>query len=140
MADASPAGWLFLQPDRLPDRWRHRARPAVYVPLLAQELDELLDGHLSGPALTSAEERLAALVADGRSVQAIARELGLAHRTIERRIAALRDRLGVRSSADLALALCARGFAMAASPTPAVGGPARGSSNVPLLTSRARGR
>lgn len=117
------AGWLFLQPEQLPDRWKQRARPAVYVPLLSQEIDELLDGHLTGPALTSMEEQLAASIAQGRSIAAIGRQLGVSHRTVERRLSALRERLGVRSSVDLGLALCARGFAVAETPTSPVGGP-----------------
>jgi DNA-binding CsgD family transcriptional regulator len=131
MTYEAAAGWLFLQPDRLPERWRDRARPAVYVPLLSQEIAELLAGRLAGPALTGPEEHLAELVARGLGVPAIARELKVSHRTVERRMAALRERVGARSSVELGQALSASGFALAATPTPGVGGSLPEAANAP---------
>lgn len=110
MPDDAAAGWLFLDPERLPDRWRDRARPAVFVPLIAQEVEDLLTGRLQGPALNATEQQLAELVARGRSVPAISRLLGVSPRTVERRLAVLRERFGVGSSVDLALELAGRGL------------------------------
>lgn len=133
------AGWLFVQADRLPERWRQRARPAMYVPLLSAEIEELFSGHLSGPALSQPEQDLAKLLAQGRSASAIARRLGVSHRTVERRLAALRDRLGTGSTAELALALARNGFSMAEGPTPGVAGSPVAGTN-PLANDAAKGR
>jgi DNA-binding NarL/FixJ family response regulator len=130
MTPDATAGWLFLQADHVPEQWRLRARAAAFVPLTAGELTELLGGVPPQPELTDDEEALARLIARGSSVSAISRQLRVSSRTVERRLALLRRRLGVGSSVDLALALAQRGFAVAAAPPGGVGGPHADAANL----------
>ena len=110
MTDEEPLGWLFLRSEVVPDRWRDRAQPALLVPLLRGETENLLSEGQVEPEILLRDEPLARLAARGRTAAAIARELGLSRRTVERRLAALRLRLGVDSTAELALVLSQRGF------------------------------
>lgn len=122
MRDSEPAAWLFLSPDAVPERWRDRTRPAVYVPLLPDEARQLLSAEAPvTPSLSPRDERVARLAAAGRTSASIARELGVSRRTVDRRLAVLRDRLGVTSSVELAVRLSARGLVSPATP-PADGG------------------
>lgn len=139
MAADTTGGWLFLSPDQLPERWKQRARPAVFVPLLAQEVSELLGGRAHEPALRADEQLLATLFARGLSGAAIARRLGVSHRTVERRLSALRGRLGVQSSVDLGLTLAAQGFAVAERPTAVAGGDVSAASNLAVTEQPGRG-
>jgi len=101
-------GWLFVDPSRVPDRWRDRAVPVCLVPLLPEEAASVLDGSL--PELSEDVEELARLVAGGMSVTEMARRLHLSHRSVQRRLARLRLRLGVETTAQLAALLARRGF------------------------------
>src|SRR4051812_48701684 len=130
MTSDPTAGWLFLQADQVPERWRQRSRPAAFVPLTAGELTDLLGGAPPQRQLTPEEDELVRLVARGRSISAISRELRVSSRTVERRLAVLRERWGVGSSLDLALALAERGFAVAADPTAEVAGSVVAAANV----------
>lgn len=59
--------------------------------------------------LSPLEEELVAFVAEGLSTKAIASHLGLTPRTVERRLARLRDRLGLSSTAELTALLARMG-------------------------------
>lgn len=102
--------WLFMSPQALPQAWRERARPAVFVPLLPAEIQQILGARPAQSTLTADELRLCQLIGQGLTVGALARDLRVSARTIERRLAALRERFGVTSSVDLALLLAARGL------------------------------
>ncbi len=103
-------GWVFLEPEAVPERWRSRAVEVLLVPLLPEEMDDILAQGRAVPELDPKDERLAELVASGASLPSIADELGLAPRTVERRVARLRTRFGVGSTAELAALFSARGF------------------------------
>jgi DNA-binding CsgD family transcriptional regulator len=113
----TPAAWLLIHPDVVPAAWASRAAPAVMVGLLPEEATQILSGHPAIPALTGDELAVARLAARGATVTAIAHALGLNRRTVDRRLAGLRRRLGVGSAAELTAALAERGFTTAAATT-----------------------
>ncbi len=108
-----PAGWLFLSPDAVPDAWSARARPAMFVALLPEETARLLRDQSVAPALDERDEQVARLTARGRTVDAIARELGMSSRTVARRLAHLRGRFGAGSTTELASLLAGGGIGLA---------------------------
>lgn len=103
-------GWLFLPADAVPTRWRERAVELALIPLLPEELGEILARREPLPQLTVQEEKIAKLVAQSAPVKTIAKELGISRRSAERLLASLRDQFGVRSTAELAVFLAKRGF------------------------------
>ena len=109
VASRPPAGWLILDDTSAPARWAGRHRSVVLVPLLPDEVSDLLEKGSATPTLTPAEEDLTALVAEGSSTKAIASQLGLTTRTVERRLAKLRDHFGVRSTGELTALLARMG-------------------------------
>lgn len=107
--DHATRAWMIVEPADVPPRWEERAVPVLVVPLLPEEATAILQqGQLR--AVDPAEERLARLVAQGMTVDAIARALGITSRSVQRRLANLRERLGVGSTAELAVELARRGF------------------------------
>lgn len=107
---APQGGWLLLEPGAVPERWRGRMRHVAMVPLLPSEADGLLAGRPASPALDPSDEAIARLVARGLSVIAIAAELGMSTRSVQRRLVRLRELLGAESKAELAGLLAAKGF------------------------------
>lgn len=73
-------------------------------PWTAQALEELgqLGGRPRTEALTPAEARVAALAAEGRSTKAIASELVVSAKTVEKQLTSIYAKVGVRSKAELA--------------------------------------
>ncbi len=100
--------WVFIAGE-VPSRWLDRARPGSLVALLPEEADALL-GHDDTETIDDHDRELAHLLARGLTVPAIARQLGVSPRSVDRRLASLRERLGVGSTPELALALARRGF------------------------------
>jgi DNA-binding NarL/FixJ family response regulator len=80
------------------------------VALLPVEREALLGRQGAQPQLSRDEEVLAHLVADGRSSREIAQRLHLSKRTVERRSAHLRQRLGAATTAELMALLIRHGF------------------------------
>jgi DNA-binding CsgD family transcriptional regulator len=107
---ATMPAYLLVGEGRVPTRWRPRARWVALIPLLPEEVSSLAAGEEARLTLDPQEERIASLLARGLSVSVIARELGEPLRTVQRRLARLRDRVGVRSTSELAVLLAARGF------------------------------
>jgi DNA-binding NarL/FixJ family response regulator len=103
-------GWLLVPEGAVPDRWRDRAVPMMFVPLLPQEADQVLESGSARPELDAEDEALLRLLAKGSTVEDTARKMGLHIRTVERRLAALRRRLGVATTAELVRMLARRGF------------------------------
>jgi DNA-binding NarL/FixJ family response regulator len=103
-------GWMFVSPELVPERLRARSEPVLMVPMLAEEVTAVLDGRRMELGLGPGDERLVALVARGRSVSAIAKELGMSLRGVQRRLAQLRRRFGAGSTAELAAFLSRKGF------------------------------
>lgn len=102
--------FLFMDPASIPDRWSERAVPVVMVPLTPDESAQLLsDAPVMSDELGQ-DADLMRLVARGLSAEVIARRLGLAPRSVYRRLARLRDSFGAGSTAELATELARRGF------------------------------
>ena len=104
------AGFLFLDPDSLPEQWSDRAIPIVMVPLTAEESAQVLSDEPVKPDTVAMDTDLMRLVARGLSAEVIARRLGLAPRSVYRRLARLRDTFGAGTTAELATELARRGF------------------------------
>jgi hypothetical protein len=102
-------GWLILDPEHVPEAWRDRAMHMAWVPLLPSEADEILAEGTARPVDMDDPEFLR-LVARGDAAGIIARRLSISTRSVHRRLARLRDSLGVASSAELAAELSRRGF------------------------------
>lgn len=80
------------------------------VPLLPDEAADVLIAGRAAPEVDAEEAGLLSLVAEGLSNAAIARELGISPRSVQRRLARLQDRLGVTSKSELAVSLARQGF------------------------------
>lgn len=80
------------------------------VSLSSDEAERILAAAPGLPELSEEETEVAALIAKGMGVAAMARELHMTRRTVERRIQRLRTRLGVRSTAELVALLARRGL------------------------------
>ena len=79
--------------------WAQRARAEL----------RRISGRAATPgALTPAEERVAALVAEGKTNHEVATALFLSDRTIEGHLSHIFGKLGIRHRTELALALAAR--------------------------------
>jgi DNA-binding NarL/FixJ family response regulator len=104
------AGWFLLPPEKVPERWRGRILDVALVALLPEEARTVLNGKVPHPEISLEDEPLARLVAQGLTVAAISHRLGVSDRSAHRRIARLRDRLGARSTAELAVELARHGF------------------------------
>lgn len=103
-------GWLLLRGDAVPERWRERATALSLIPLLPGEAAEILADGATLPGVGPEKEPLLRMVADGLDQADIAARLGVSVRTVERRLASLRRRLGVGSTSELARLLARRGF------------------------------
>lgn len=103
-------GFLLLPANAVPRRWRGRSVPLEMVPLLPGEMSDLLAEGRTRAELDATDEAIAHLVARGFKADSIARELSLGARTVYRRMARLRDTAGVRSHAELTVALAGMGF------------------------------
>lgn len=134
------AAWLFVRPESVPKKWESRAEPAMFIPLLAEEAAAILEGGITGPTLGDSDELLARLVAQGQTLDAVARQLGVSRRTAQRRLADLRARLGVSNSFDLATVLSARGFRVARTAPIGDAGPGSPLANRSLEARRASQR
>ena len=75
------------------------ARTRLQAVLLTDAAQEATDSLPLDPEVT----RLARLLADGMSVSAAARALGLSRRTADRRLAALRQAVGARTTIEAVL-------------------------------------
>lgn len=105
-------GWVVLPPGEVPEDWRARARHVALVPLLPEEIADVLQGRPAVPALEKRDERIARMLAGGSSLREIGRAVGLSPRGVQHRLARLRDRYGVGSNAELAAYLARHGMGM----------------------------
>ena len=102
--------WVLMPADQVPGRWADRSFPMAIVPLLPSELDELMQGRSVAPHLTAEEEVLAGYVAAGYSTEEIAKRVHMTTRSVYRRLARLRERVGAESTAELVSRLARMGF------------------------------
>lgn len=80
------------------------------VPLLPEETKDLLAGRPVTGQLEPDDELVARLAAKGLSTEVIAKRLSMSPRSVQRRLARLRDRVGAHSKAELSTLLSRRGF------------------------------
>lgn len=104
------ASYLFIDPESIPERWSERAVPVVMVPLTPDESSQLLGEESIESDELGQDADLMRLVARGLSAEVIATRLGLAPRSVYRRLARLRETFGMDSTAELATELAQRGF------------------------------
>ena len=102
--------YVFMPPEDVPDGWADRASPLMLIPLTPDEAAGLIKAEPIRSGADRDELRLMQLVAAGRYIDEIADELTLAPRTVFRRLAQLRRRYGVASTAELAVVLARAGF------------------------------
>lgn len=103
-------GWVILSPGAVPAAWQARTIPMVLVPLTPAEASELLSQTPVEQDVAAADLPLIHLVARGHSAAEIARELGYSPRTVNRRVARLREDFEVATIQELATELARRGF------------------------------
>ena len=108
--------FLFLETGSVPEKWADRAISGTLVPLTADEADQVLAEGRVEPDELGGDSDLVRLVARGLSAEIIARRLGLAPRSVYRRLARLRDALQVGSTAELAAELARRGYGVSDPP------------------------
>lgn len=94
-------GWVLLSRDAVPDPWKARGVPLVLVPLLHDEARQVTSLARKRPNLDADRLALLQLVMSGLSIDAMARELKVSRRTVERRLSGLRQRFGVDTTAQL---------------------------------------
>lgn len=109
-AARSFGGWVLMDPKDVPEAWRARAVPLALVPMLPEEVGNVLKDGETVPRITGADVLLARAIARGISLAQIARDLRLPLRTVQRKCAQFRERLGVETTAELAAALSKQGF------------------------------
>ncbi|MGH2711527.1 MAG: hypothetical protein ACRDH9_10040 [Actinomycetota bacterium] len=105
--------WILVD-EEPPEQWRDRASPVWLVTLGPDEASDVLAGGRTEPGFDKEEEELLGLVATGMGTTALATRLTISPRTAERRLARLRRRWGVRTTAELAALAAGRGFGLAA--------------------------
>jgi DNA-binding NarL/FixJ family response regulator len=112
-SSAPSRAWLLV--DRQPDEaWLRRATPLWLLSVTPDELSSVMGERPSVPPLTDDEEELLPLVAAGLGTSEIATRIRVSPRTAERRLARLRHRWNVSTTAELAALLARRGFGLAA--------------------------
>jgi DNA-binding NarL/FixJ family response regulator len=109
---AGEAAWIVVRGSAgdVPEPWASRCIEMVMVPLMPGETKSLLARERAEPELQAEDLPLAQLVARGVPARRIASELAISSRSVERRLQRLRHRLGVSSTAELAVLLARRGF------------------------------
>lgn len=109
-AGKEPKGWLLLSPGAVPERWRDRVVDVSLIGLLPEEAAQILAGEPAEPALRGRDVELARLLACGQTIEAIAREMGMSVRGLQRRLTRLRGNLGVTTTGELRGVLARWGF------------------------------
>jgi DNA-binding CsgD family transcriptional regulator len=102
--------YVLMVPEQVPERWSGRARSLSLVPLDPDEASQVLSKGSATPSMSQEEESVAKLVARGHSARAIAQALHMTERSVYRRLARLRKRAGVETTAQLAAQLAHQGF------------------------------
>ena len=97
-----------VDPGQVPEPWRGRAELVALIRLDDGEALRLFES-LSPPTDLPEDEEFLRLVASGHPTRDIARLLGLSRRTVERRIADLRERFEVETTPQLVALLTRRG-------------------------------
>ena len=96
---------LILPIDSVPSHWKPRVQFVALIPLMPDETEQVLAEEPITPRIADGEIPFARLVAGGSTISEIASALRISHRSVERRIAQLRERFGAESKAELAIFL-----------------------------------
>lgn len=110
MPQSEGRAWLLIPPAAVPARWRNRAVDMSLIGLLPEETVQILAGDLAEPAIEGRDVELAHLLARGLTIEAIAREMAMSVRGVQRRLTRLRERIGVASTGELRGVLARGGF------------------------------
>lgn len=107
-----PGGWVFVRDPgaEFPEPWRDRVVQVWLLPLTPEESRNLLLENTLRSQLSPGDYEIASLLAKGLSATAIAFRTGKSLRTVNRRLARLRELLQTSSTAELAVLLARRGF------------------------------
>lgn len=105
-----PKGWLLLPPASVPDAWKTRSVPMALVPLLPEEVTNILSSGSTAPALDPFDERIAGLLAEGASIATVASRLRVSERTVDRHVDRLKKYFRVDSKEQLAVRLAGHSF------------------------------
>jgi len=109
-SESTLGAWLLLDPSVVPPRWQSRIQLVALVPLLAEEAERFVGtGHVTA-ALEGSDEALAHGLVNGKTTKEMARTLGVSTRSVQRRVAEMTRRFGVRNRAQLVRALTRGGF------------------------------
>ena len=103
-------GWLSSDPEEIPEAWRARVVPLFFVPLMPGEVNQVLRHGNSFSQIPDEDLTILRFLAAGAPVTQVAREMRLPLRTVQRRVARYRDRLGASTTTELAALLARRGF------------------------------
>lgn len=113
MTEVEDGAWVLVPLGHVPEPWKNRAQPVALIPLLPDELADVLSGTAATPTLEERDERIARLLTSGASLAEIGRAVGLSPRGVQHRLAALRRRFGAGTTAELAAYLARHGIGMA---------------------------
>lgn len=111
--------WIALPPSAVPSRWRHRALTVSLISLTPEEAAQVRVGVGTTPELDARDAPLARLLARGVTIDAIAGQLGISVRGAHHRLARLRERFNVKTTAELRAMFAMGGFgsSLTGSPT-----------------------
>lgn len=101
-------GWLLVQPRSVPEAWLERAIPMALIPLSTEEASEVLGRISPANDVDPADDTIIDLLIQGLTTAAISNRLAVSERSVQRRLASLRERLGAKSNAQLVAMLSER--------------------------------
>ncbi|MBW3663125.1 MAG: LuxR C-terminal-related transcriptional regulator [Actinobacteria bacterium] len=104
------AGWVLLARDTVPHRWRGRSTPVSLVAITPDEAAAFSDDRVVHPSLSPEDELVLSLLLAGETITAIARQLRISPRSVQRRLVRLRNAFNAASNADLVVAAARAGF------------------------------
>lgn len=108
--DVAGKSWLLLPPEAVPKVWRSRSREMALIPLLPEEKDSVLSGVPASPQIDERDEQIMRMVMKGATLSEMSRTVGLSPRGVQHRLARLRERFGLRTTAELAAYLARLGM------------------------------
>lgn len=113
MTEGEAGAYVIVPLGQVPEPWQARAQPVALIPMLPEELADVLSGTAASPALEERDERIARLLTTGASLAEIGDAVDLSPRGVQHRLAALRRRFGARTTAELAAYLARHRIGMA---------------------------
>lgn len=102
--------WVLIDRDAVPAELDDRVTSLALLSLLPQEVERLLECTVLSVEFSDEERALARALIIGSPLPVVARELGISPRSVHRRIARLRERMGAPSTESLVATLVRMGF------------------------------